>query len=763
MNLVRIRRPRKIAHDGESTLMVPRKLRNGVQVIGLVAMLTALGMMRAASSSPAAICQDAYPVGDKDFVKIALNFLENHCLQCHTGETPEADFDLAPLLKIDSPESHIDVWEQVIQAVDDQYMPPSDRTQPTTEEVRALKGWFTHTLQSAGAFRTTIPRMRRLNQTEYENTVRDLLRMDGEIFANPSQILLVDDYFDPASKTMPRHVLAMSHFSYIQRRPPLLPGVPEVPTDPAVEHGFNNDHTALSFSPLQTERYFELAVAIVHSENFPRLSGVWEPLFLPRPQDQTIEQQIETARRRLKWFLQRAFRRPVSPQEIDRYSNLFIKKLEQTNSHADAMRATVTAILVSPSFLFRQDFSVESFNEHAVDPYAMASRLSYFLWASMPDDQLFQAAREGQLATRAGLIRQVRRMLKDKKVKSLATDFGMQWLKLAGVNSARPDPKLFPEYYYTRVHTPGVAMMIEQLLYFETILVEDRNIMEFVDSDWGFVNRTLMDWYNLEPQKVLGYTPDRTMWEDFFRIQWKDPQRGGVISSGATLISTSATTRTSPVYRGAWLLDVMLNRPPPPPPAAVPALEDTQSLTEKPLNVRQRLERHREDPTCAVCHDRIDPIGFALENFDAIGRIRYKYPNGIRIDAKGTIFGQSFDGIVEFKSVLMRNEREFVQGFTEQMLKYALGRRLELADEFLAQKIVDNVMDRGKNFSVVVEEIVLSDLFRMPPVQTPPPPPADTGFNTEIRSGSKPSFIPNSKPNATWQTAIPNLPVHQLD
>lgn len=653
--------------------------------------------------------------GTDEFEQIALPFLQTYCIRCHQGEDAEAGLDLSRYKDQASVNDDLEAWEEIMEALDDEYMPPSDEKQPESGELQQLKNWYLQSLTDAGQSGAVIPHMRRLNRIEYENTIGDLLRIEGDLFTNASRVLLVDDYFNPSSRKMPRYVLAMSHFSYIQKRPSMLAGLPDVPSDPPVEHGFSNDHTALSFSTLQTERYFEIANSILHAETFPRLTGLWESMFMPRDIDQSSEQQKQTAHDRLKIFLRRAFRRPVTPPEVQRYSTLFNREFDRTGSHAEAMKATVSAVLVSPSFLFRQDFSQGSFDDHSVDPWAMASRLSYFLWASMPDDELFQAAQEGRLSTRSGLLREVQRMMQDKKVKSLATDFGMQWLQLASVHSARPDQDLFPDFYHSKTNTPAISMMIEQLLFFETVMIEDRNIMEFVDADWGYINRNLMDWYSLDPKAVLGFTPDRESFEDFFRVKWSNRHKGGVITAGATLLSTSATTRTSPVYRGTWIMDVIFNRPPPAPPANVPALEDIKEIAGEPLNVRQRLARHREDPNCAVCHDRIDPLGFALEKFDAVGRFRREYPNGKKIDAKGTLFDEEFDGAARFKAVISRHEREFVQGFTEHMLKYALGRRLELSDEKKVQTIIDNVMKRGKNFSSVVEEIVLSDLFRSPP------------------------------------------------
>ncbi|MDB2687218.1 DUF1592 domain-containing protein, partial [Mariniblastus sp.] len=381
---------------------------------------------------------------DDGFQRIAAPFLGKHCLGCHTGEDAEAEFDLAKFDSQQTVNADPNSWKMIIEAIDDHYMPPSDEPQPEASQIQMLKDWYLNTLSKTGKHANVVPQMRRLNRTEYENTIDDLLQIRGDLLTNASRILLIDDYFQPENRKMPRYVLAMSHFSYLEKRPPLLPGLPDVPNDPPVEHGFSNDHTSLSFSPLQAERYMELANAILTSEQLPRICGIWETLFLPRETDTDPAQQKATAELRLRGFLGRAFRRPAKDTEIARYSKLFSDHLDRGDSHSDAMRATVSAIIVSPYFLFRQDFSAGSFDKDAVDPYAMASRLSYFLWASMPDEKLFQAAREGRLNRPRDLASEVRRMMQHKRIKSLATDFGMQWLRLASVNSVRPDRDLFP-------------------------------------------------------------------------------------------------------------------------------------------------------------------------------------------------------------------------------------------------------------------------------------------------------------------------------
>ncbi len=697
-------------------LHLPVPLKLTLAIFGVLICVAPVAWWNGTSEWPVSKPPGVENAATDDFDEITRPFLENYCLNCHSGDDAEADLDLASFDSQVAVNADLETWAEVIEAIDDQYMPPSDEAQPETAEVDRLKDWYQQTLSDSGRTENLVPWMRRLNRIEYENTVRDLLRIDGDIFTNPGKVLLVDDYFQPATGRMPRYVLAISHFSYIPKRPPLLDGVGDVPVDPPVEHGFSNDYTGLSLSPMQVERYFELANSILDSPNLEYICDLWESMFLPG--DTTgYDQQVARARARLVLFLPRAFRRSINAEELDRFVKLFGAELRTTGSYTVAMKSTVAAVLVSPSFLFRRDFAADSFNEHSVDQFALASRLSYFLWATMPDDELFQAAREGRLGTREGLLQQTRRMVQDKRIKSLSTDFGMQWLKVSSVTSARPDRDIYPHYYESTQTNPGVSMMIEQLLFFETIMIEDRDILEFVDADWSYLNRHLMDWYGLNPRQVAGYTPDRANFEDFFRIRWPNKHRGGVITSGATLLSTSATYRTSPVYRGAWVMGVIFNQPPPPPPAAVPTLEEAGQDAPQPLNLREKLAVHREDATCAVCHDRMDPLGFALEKFDPVARFRGQYEDGSEIDCRGEIYDEAYDGAAQFKAVISRNPDQFITGFVEHMLKYALGRQLEIADETDIRHIVETVINRDRRFSAVVEGIVTSDLFRSPPNQ----------------------------------------------
>ncbi len=647
--------------------------------------------------------------GADKFREGVLPFLKTYCLDCHTGSEAEGNKNLAEFDEQAKVINDLDTWTEIYEALDSDYMPPEGESQPDEREKIAIKSWIESTIANR-KLAIPIPPIRRFNRIEYENTVDDLLKFNRKGFYNPARILRSTDYFQPQTGKMPRYVLALSHFTYGHRRRPALPGVTNPPSDPPVEHGFANDHTSLSISPMLLEKYFELSNAIVNSSKFPRTSELWEPMFDFQPWRLILEMK-QHAQEQLAEFLPRAFRRPLEPAEYEAFVELFNRELDETGSYQTAMKTTVSAVLVSPGFLFRDDFaqSNDQFKKHP--QYAIASRLSYFLWGTMPDKELFDAAKNGRLGKPAELEKQVERMLQDRRIKSLSTDFGMQWLRLSKVNSAMPDDDLFPGYYKNRLAPPGVSMMIEQLLLFETIMVENRSILDFIVADFSYVNRNLMDWYQLKPKQVLGYTPDPDNFEDFFRIKWPNNHRGGVIASGAMLLSTSATTRSSPVYRGTWILDVIFNRPPPAPPAAVPPLDDVTADKATAKNVREKLEQHRLDPACASCHDRIDPLGYALERFDAVGRWRKTYRDGVEIDSAGTVNGYKFNGPSQFKIAIIKDKTKFVRAFVEHMLKYALGRKLEVADQPEIERITEEVIKKNCRFSAVVKQIVLSKQF----------------------------------------------------
>ncbi len=655
---------------------------------------------------------------DDQFKRLVRPFLENYCVDCHTGEDGEGDMDLDRFLTQSDVDADLKTWSRVLAQVEQGDMPPDDSDQPTKRQVKDFTEYVLASIARRSKADQPLGRLRRLNRVEYENTIRDLFRLSRHCFNNPARIIQTNDYFKPMTGRMPRYVLAVSHFYNSHRRHSDLPGVSSLPVDPPVEHGFANDQEALSLSPLLMENYLEISAALLNNSEFSEISDLWEAMF-ECDASATREEQLAQGNDQLELFIPRAFRRTIQPAEAQRYQQLFESELLESGNYTEAMKATVSAVLVSPNFLFRQEFLPNQIvgatqrDSELARNYAMANRLSYFLWASMPDDELFQAAREHRLTKPGYLERQVDRMLDDERSKSLATDFGMQWLKVQKATSALPDKSRFPAYYqHAQMPPPAVSMMIEQLLFFEAVMVENRSIMEFIASDFAFLNRQLMDWYQVNPKTALGYTPTIESFEDFFRIKWSNGHRGGVISSGAMLISTSTTTRTSPVYRGAWVLDVIFNSPPPPAPADIPPLEPAEDAHLSKLNVREKLKQHRVDPACASCHDRIDPMGFALEMFDAVGRWRLTYDNEEPIDLTGSLNGQPFKGAALFKNVILKDQTRFVRAFVEHTLKYALGRQLHYSDEPEIRRMTSEIEKANCRFRTVIKQVVMSEMFQ---------------------------------------------------
>ena len=659
----------------------------------------------------------------EDFDQVGLPFLENYCLDCHDGPDGEGGIDLSSYRKTEDVNGALPIWGNVLRQIESGRMPPEGNSRPTADEIKTLSDWLMAAVTKQSSFYQGNSQIRRMNRTEYENTIRDLFRMPRSCFNNNSKIIQTNDYFKPSTGKMPRHVLAVSCFWNSRERYSDLPGVSTLPVDPPVEHGFANDQSALSLSPLLMESYLEISNSLLNNAEFAQLSHLWQSLF--RANDgESRENSIQRAKAQLEAFIPRAFRRRVSDAEISVYSKLFQTEFEESKSYTDSMITTISAVLISPNFLFRHEFlpslmDSSEYTEKVRDVeleqnLKMANRLSFFIWGSMPDDELFQAAKERRLLTDKQLRHQVNRMLDDPKCKSLATEFGMQWLKVQDVASVLPDKTLFPSYYFqsNQRPPPAISMMIEQLLFFESVMVENRRITEFIASDYAYLNRQLMDWYSVDPEQALGYSPPAERFEDFFRIKWPNGHRGGVLSSGAMLISTSTTTRTSPVYRGAWILDVIYNSPPPPAPANVPPLEASSSDPVANLTVREKLAKHRENEACATCHNVIDPPGFAFEMFDAVGKWRNTYPNGKKVDSSGELRGDAFVGAERFKNVVLRDKSRFVRAFVEHTMKYALGRQLNFGDQPEIRRIAESVAEQDFRFRAVITEVVLSELFR---------------------------------------------------
>jgi mono/diheme cytochrome c family protein len=409
----------------------------------------------------------------------------------------------------------------------------------------------------------------------------------------------------------------------------------------------------------------------------------------------------------LEKFMTRAFRRPVTGGEVSKLVRLVEMARENGDNFERGIQLAVQAALVSPQFLFRVELYhpkrdkkgkvVKSETGAPLNAFEIASRLSYFLWSSMPDDELFMLARDGSLLKDDVLEAQVGRMIRDPKSRAFVENFAGQWLQLRLLKTANPD-----RGQYAFDEPLREAMQRESELFFAGIMREDRSILEFLDSDYTFLNERLARHYGIPG--VEG--------PEFRRVTLKGKERGGLITQASVLTVTSNASRTSPVKRGKWVLEQILGAAPPPAPPNVPQLSDeTKDVLSGTL--RQRMEKHRSDPSCASCHSRLDPPGFGLENYDAVGAWRTK-EGDFPIDASSSLpTGESFNGAAELKALLLKTRKdEFVACLAEKMLTYALGRGLEDYDACTVQNIAKDVSADGHRFSRMVLEIVKSDPFR---------------------------------------------------
>lgn len=405
---------------------------------------------------------------------------------------------------------------------------------------------------------------------------------------------------------------------------------------------------------------------------------------------------VGEAREIFKRFGLRAFRRPPTDTELDRLDDLAKMAWKNHESFERGIQLGVQAILSSPNFLFR----VETDNGLAtLNSYELATRLSYFLWSSMPDDTLLRLAKSGELQKPEVLRAQAKRMLADPKAKSLDDAFASQWLNLRKLNIVNPDPALYPEFN----EKLRAAMLTETRTFFDHVVREDRPITDFLDAKYTYINEPLAQLYGIE-----GVTGDQ-----FRRVSLEGTPRAGILTQAAVLTLTSNPTRTSPVKRGKWVLEQILNQPPPPPPPGVPDLKEAEKDAPEAKTVREKMARHLKDPVCASCHTRMDPIGLSLENFNGIGKWRTE-DNGATIDASGELpDGAKFDGPVELQKTLDKKSPEFVRAFSEKMLTFAIGRGLETSDRCFVDEIAKQVGKQDNRFSAVVGAVVSSEPFRL--------------------------------------------------
>ncbi|MGL6074728.1 MAG: DUF1592 domain-containing protein [Fimbriiglobus sp.] len=410
----------------------------------------------------------------------------------------------------------------------------------------------------------------------------------------------------------------------------------------------------------------------------------------------TPDENADCAKKVLEEFARRAYRRPVKPEEVERLMKLYRLAEEQGDRFDRAILLPLKAILVSPHFLFRVEGDpLPGQDLKALSEFELATRLSYFLWSTMPDEELYQLAAKGNLRKPGVLKAQVTRMLKDPKSITLTENFAGQWLQLRNLRTLSPDVETFKNWD----ESLRASMIKETELYFDYIVKNDRSILEFLDSDYSFINDRLSWHYGV--QNVKG--------EKHRQVKLPDNRRGGLIAQASILTVTSNPTRTSPVKRGKWIYENILGLQPPPAAPDVPELPPNGQLKG---TLRQQMEQHRSNPACAGCHAKLDPLGFGLENFDGIGGWRDQ-DNKIKVDASGVLpEGEKFNGPSELRKVLMQKSELFRRCLAEKLLTFATGRGLEYYDKCVLDEISLKLKTGNDTFSALVLAIVESDTFQ---------------------------------------------------
>ncbi|WP_222435520.1 DUF1592 domain-containing protein [Allorhodopirellula solitaria] len=587
------------------------------------------------------------------FRKHVTPFIKTYCLECHQNSRPtEAGLSFTPALDTPGHAAFSEKWKKAAARVKAHDMPPEGMEEPTDDERRMFLKWLDQVKYLSPKDPGTFV-IRRLTKTEYANTLRDLFGVD--------------------------------------------PAIADALPDEVSGEGYLN-----SLSPIQLEQYVSIAEDVLNevwaADGSPPTQ--WQQQFLgaaPASKDSDRA----AARQAAEPLAKRVYRRPPSDAELDVLVNVFDLGRRDDLSYRAAMRLMVKAMLVSPQFLFITP-AEEVDGDAAIvplDDYQLASRLSYLLWATLPDDELMRLADSESLHQPDVLETQVKRMLEDPRSRALFDGFGAQWLGIGDLRSKTFDPAKFPEM----TGPLRAAMYDEARLFFASVVGENQSIASFIDSDYTFLNETLASIYGLE---------DTVDGPEMRKVQLEDDNRGGVLGMPGVLAATSFPDRTSPVIRGVWVLQQVLGEQVPSAPPDVPELakQDQQSVAS--LTLRERTELHRKDPVCANCHRLLDPIGFGLENFDAIGRWRDQDDNGQPIDASGELpDGGRFSNPQELKAMIGGRLDDFSRNLVEKMLAYALCRQLEGYDEIVVDELMHEIAQDGYPMQKLVTAVVTSYPF----------------------------------------------------
>ena len=929
-----------------------------------------------------------------EFKQFLKPLFAKSCVKCHGGEKVKGKVNLKQIVSAKQFLAKPELIQEIIEVIDAADMPPEDEPQLTqAQRTKMLTTLKTQLRAATAGIQTKHSRIRRLNRFQYNNAVRDLFGLNRDVFALPEKLMTRETIYLNAPE-MPDRVNVRS----LALNPaPGMRAVRAFPKDLRASHGFDNQANQLSLSPLLLDAFLRLSVSIVESPDFNEQTvGIWKTYFQPPAEGTDVP--AET-RKRIATFLKLAFRGPVEPATLDRYTAYALSKMKQGIPFTAALKKVASAALSSPMFLYRYQR-----NDAKGSQYALASNLSFFLWASAPDAELLRLAKTGELAQPAVLEKTLDRMLADPKIERFLDTFPAQWMQLENVLAATPDPKQHRLFMLDKNNPASLQMLMEPLLLFDAVFIEDRPIVELIAPKFGYQSDFLKTWYttDLKPPTVdvkgiieqnkpieakrraaqsamnlakarlddfvknvpsliekkaakIDYAKGQTQWESalkknpvasvrlspwhrigpfgagnfdaahakafinetavdlkkihgklkwslaenfvdgklhtlsgvncatylfrtiqseaageleislgsddsfklwlnqqliaekkvirgvapnqdkvrvrlirgknkllfkvsnancgygfyfktkllplpkpvfaalqtdkakrtekqketlaeyyrtiapelerarmevatereahakalneakdklnklpkprdvrklqqaarqkfeneirnklrartFHRMPITDPRYGGIITSAAMLSMTAGPKRTHPIARGAWIIEVIFNDPPPPPPNDVPPLNE--DAFDKNLTIREKFAQHRANPNCAGCHSRLDPLGFALENFDITGRWRDKYPNGRTVDATGTLLRKyKFKNIVDFKKSLAQEDRRFAKAFTAHLLRFALARELNPADSLAIDNIVNQTEQEGFKLKSLIRKVIQSNIF----------------------------------------------------
>ena len=590
----------------------------------------------------------------------AQRFLKSYCQACHQGSSPAGNFATREVAAVDTLRTQSERWNRLVLRVRHGEMPPKAAPAPAVADRERFLSWADTAIRAAvcstgpTAGRTPV---RRMNREEYAGTIRDLLDVQTDLTSF-------------------------------------------LPADGAGGEGFDNAGETLFLTPLLAEKYLDAARFAVDAafKEFKSRSKI----LVARPATGITPDQA--ARTILSEFLPRAFRRPVAEADIAEYLNLFRAARKQGHEFESAIAVVIRGVLVSPRFLFLAEPANRTGDVRRADGYTLASRMSYFLWGSMPDDLLFDLAGAGKLHEPEVVRALIPRMLRRDQAAMFVQRFVGQWLRTRQLDANKaPDPGLFPAW--TTDAEIASDIKLQPSLFFHELLKRDLSLLNLIDSTHSVLTNKLRRHFG-EPFQITGANQ---------QPQWlelpKGSTRGGLLGMPGVLAVGSYPYRTSPVLRGAWILEAMLGTPPPPPPADVPPLEK-QASADAPKTVREMLTQHRENAACATCHSRIDPLGFALENYDFIGRWRDQ-DNGKPVDNRGEMpDGTMVEGPQSLKAALLARKDQFVRNLTSRMLGYALGRGLTAQDSCAVDRIVADLRENDYRAQKLIEGIILSAPFQ---------------------------------------------------